>query len=135
MPSPTHLVLIILAVRDLARAVKFYGDAFGWTQTVDVPVYVEFVLPGTMRLGLYQREAFSRNTGQMPIALMAGKLAGTELYLDPDDLPGTVARLEHLGARKLSALARRDWGDEVVYFADPDGNVLALARPMESEQD
>ncbi len=32
------------------------------------------------------------------------------------------------GARELSPLAPRDWGDEAAYFADPDGNVLAVAR-------
>jgi hypothetical protein len=33
-------------------------------------------------------------------------------------------------ATLLDPLRRRDWGDEVAYFADPDGNVVALARPL-----
>jgi len=42
-----------------------------------------------------------------------------------------VARfLEAAGARLLSAAAPRDWGDEAAYFADPDGNVLVVARPV-----
>ena len=28
--------------------------------------------------------------------------------------------------------APRDWGDEAAYFADPDGNVLVVARPLGS---
>ena len=47
-----------------------------------------------------------------------------------DDLPSAVARLEAAGARALSALAARPWGDEAAYFADPCGNVIVVARPL-----
>ena len=81
-----------------------------------------------MRLGLYAREAFARNVGEPPHGIPAGSIAATELYVYPDDLDATAARLVAAGARPLSALAPRDWGDEVAYFADLDGNVIALAR-------
>ena len=121
--------LIILAVSDLPRAVRFYRSVFGWPQEVDVPVYAEFAMPGDQRLGLYERRAFGRNTGQTPGATADGALTGTELYFYPDDLPAAIARLKAAGARALSELAKRDWGDEAAYFADPDGNVLVMARP------
>ncbi|MFO0582971.1 MAG: VOC family protein [Anaeromyxobacter sp.] len=126
--SPPTLSLLILAVESLPRALAFYRAAFGWEQVVDVPVYAEFRLPGGLRLGLYDRRAFAANTGRVPAATLAGELAPTELYLYPEDLPATLARLEAAGARTLAPLAPRDWGDEVAYLADPDGNVLALAR-------
>lgn len=44
-------VLTILAVKDLPKAVKFYSQAFGWAQTVNVPVYTEFELPGGYEVG------------------------------------------------------------------------------------
>jgi catechol 2,3-dioxygenase-like lactoylglutathione lyase family enzyme len=122
--------LIILAVSDLPRAVQFYRTAFGWPQEVDVPVYAEFAMPGDQRLGLYERVAFGRNTGQAPGAMPDGALTGTELYFYPHDLPAAIARLEAAGAHELSRLTRRDWGDEAAYFADPDGNVLVMARPL-----
>jgi catechol 2,3-dioxygenase-like lactoylglutathione lyase family enzyme len=125
-----RLTLVILAVRDLPQAVQFYHAAFGWPQTVDEPVYAEFTLPADQRLGLYERHAFSRNTGQVPVQIRAGDLTGTELYFSVDNIGEAVARLERAGARQLSALAGRDWGDEAAYFADPDGNVLVLARPL-----
>jgi uncharacterized glyoxalase superfamily protein PhnB len=50
------------------------------------------------------------------------------LYLYPDDLEAAIDRLVAAGARPLSSIALRDWGDEVAYFADPDGTVIALAR-------
>ena len=127
--------LTILAVEDLQRAVDFYEAAFGWPRIVSTPVYVELSLPAAMRLGLYQREGFARNTGQPPVRLPAGAIAATELYFYPDDLEDALGRVEAAGARKLSERAPRDWGDEAAYLADPDGNVLVLARPLEPGPD
>lgn len=123
-------VLTIVAVEALPAAVRFYREAFGWSQTVDVPVYAEFALPGGMRFGVYERQAFGRNTGQVPAPLSKGQLTSTELYFHVDDLDTAIARLRKAGARELSALAPRPWGDEVAYFADPEGNVIAVARPL-----
>lgn len=124
----TRHVLTILAVADVARASAFYRAAFPeWAISVEVPVYTEFTLPGGQRLGVYQREAFARNTGVLPLAWSEGT-TGTEIYLACDDLPAVEARLLQGGARLLSPLAPRPWGEEVAYYADPDGNVLALAR-------
>jgi predicted enzyme related to lactoylglutathione lyase len=129
MPHVRH-VLTILAIADLSRAVGFYAAAFGWEQAVAAPVYAEFVLPGGMRVGLYERRSFGINTGQVPIAAAAGELLPAELYFFADgrnELDAACARLVAAGARVLSPATKRDWGDTVAYFADPDGNVLALA--------
>lgn len=122
-------VLTILAVGDLERSKRFYETAFGWTRTVEVPVYVEHELPGGMRLGLYQREAFAKNTGVVPAQIPAAALAPTELYFHVEDPRASARQLLVAGARELSPLALRPWGDEATYFADPDGNVLVVARP------
>ena len=37
MTSNARLSLVILAVRELSRATRFYADVFGWTVAVDVP--------------------------------------------------------------------------------------------------
>jgi len=128
MPASVRHVLTVLAFDDLPRA-AFYRAAFGWAVAVEAPVYVELALPGGMRLGLYQREAFGRSTGQAPVAVPPGALSTAELYLQAGDLEAAVAGLEVAGARCLSPAAVRDWGDEVAYFADPEGHVLAVARP------
>jgi predicted enzyme related to lactoylglutathione lyase len=125
-----RLALVILAVRDFDQAVRFYRAAFGWEQPVAAPAYAEFLLPGGMRLGIYAREGFGRNTGQVPHAVPAGELAPTELYLYADDPAAALARAQAAGARLLSPLSSRDWGDEAGYLADPEGNVLVLARPL-----
>lgn len=128
--SAVRHVLTILAVADVERAAGFYEAAFGWPRRVSVPVYVELALPDGRGLGLYERGGYARNTGVLPAAAPPGAISGCELYLHCDDLPATLARLAGLGARVLSPLAARDWGDEAAYFADPDGNVIVVARPL-----
>ncbi len=123
-------VLTILAVSELRRAAEFYSRALGWKQTVSVPVYVELEGPGGMRLGVYERSGFGRNTGRVPFRVPPGELAPVELYFHVDDLDAAIARLREAGATELSAKAAREWGDEAAYFADPEGNVVVLARPL-----
>ena len=131
MPPPS-LALVILAVPELAPAVRFYRDAFGWPQVVDAPSYAEFSHPGGQRLGLYQRDGFALNVGRAPHRLPEGALAPTELYFYAEDLEAAIGRLAAAGAKPLSPLAPRAWGDEAAYFEDPCGNVLVLARPLAS---
>ena len=116
---------------DLPRARRFYGAALDWRMGVDVPAYVELESEEGLRLGLYERGGFARNTAEAPDMGAAGRLRPTEIYLQgsADDARACIQRLEAAGARRLSPLAPRDWGDEVAYYADPEGNVIAVAHP------
>lgn len=127
--GPRH-VLTIFAVAELPRAARFYEQAFGWRPSVEVPVYREYTLTGGQRVGLYQREAFAQNPGQAPAQVAPGELTATELYFFIDDVEAATQRVVAAGGRLLSPAATRPWGDEVSYLADPDGNLLALARPL-----
>jgi predicted enzyme related to lactoylglutathione lyase len=126
--SEPRLALVILAVEDRTRALTFYREAFGWSLEVNAPTYAELALPGGLRLGLYDRRGFGKNFGHEPRS--TGGVSCTELYVQVDDLDRADARLMQAGARLLDRCRPRDWGDEVAYYADPDGNVIALARPL-----
>lgn len=108
--QPARHILTIFAASDLKRSVDFYRTAFGWPVHVEVPVYVEFELHGGIGLGVYQRESFGLNTGQMPEAVPEGAITGTELYLRVDDLDEAIARPEEAGARCLAQRQMKDWG-------------------------
>lgn len=129
VPVRVHHVLVILACDDVARAKAFYVDAFGWRATVDLPVYVELDVPTGLRVGLYQRAGFARNTGEPAAARPAAGTTAAELYLRVADVPAAYARLVEAGGRPLSPPAARPWGDEAAYVADPEGNVVAVSRP------
>lgn len=118
------LAIVILAVDDLARAVAFWRAAFDLAPAVEAPVYVELTGAG-VAIGLYQREGYARNVGDTPACITG--VSGTELYFRVPDLEATIARLREAGARELSPAAERPWGERVAYFADTEGNVIAVA--------
>jgi predicted enzyme related to lactoylglutathione lyase len=121
--------IVVLAVADVARAVGFYRASFGWTVVVDVGVYVELATHGSTRVALYHRDGFAKNTVRSPVVVPPGEIAPVELYLRVDDLAVAVERVQRAGGRALSPASARPWGEDVAYFADPDGNVIALAAP------
>lgn len=125
--------LTIFAVEDLPGMRRFYERACGWTVAVEVPVYVEFTLPHGMRFGLYLRSGYAVQVGGEPQPRDPGTPGRAELYLtvEPEAFDAALQRVRQAGGRELSPPARRDWGDEVAYFADPEDNVLAVARPAQ----
>lgn len=126
-------ILTILAVRDLEKTATFYEAAFGWEPQVQVPVYREYSIGQDHRLGLYDHEAFKANTGKAPQFPTAGSVSATELYFQTQDLERAMNRLEKAGAELLAPLQVKDWGDEAAYFADPEGNVIVLSRPLHED--
>lgn len=123
-----RLGLVILAVSDLPAMARFYAEVLGWPRVVDVPVYVELQDEDGVRLGLYADAHFAGNIGTLPAP--SHGLTRTELYLSCGDLSLAIERAHQAGARPLGPRAPRAWGDEVAYFADPEGNIVALARPL-----
>jgi predicted enzyme related to lactoylglutathione lyase len=128
---PVHRVLLVLACQDVARARAFYVRAFGWPVKADLPVYVEMEVPTGLRVGLYAREYYERNTAEPASAMPREGTTACELYLYVDDPVSALERVVSAGARRLSAVAPRPWRDEAGYAADPEGNVVAVARPLE----
>jgi predicted enzyme related to lactoylglutathione lyase len=121
---------LVLAVSDVDRAYDFYREVFGWTSHLEWPQeYTELVVSDEDRLGLYRRDGYADTAGAEP-AELNGRVSPAYLYVRVDDLDETIQRLERVGARKLSPRSARGWGEEAAYFADPDGNVVAVARRL-----
>lgn len=100
---------IELNVADIARARKFYGEAFGWTFTDYGPVYCEFT-DGRLTGGL---------TTSGPV-----KPGGPLVILYTDDLAKAQKRVEEAGGKILKAF---DFpGGRRFHFLDPDGYELAV---------
>ncbi len=120
---------VIFAVGDVARSVEFYERVFGWPRNdwIDYSNYVELKPPEGGALGLYERSGYAGEVGAEPVETN-GRVSRAYLYVRVDDVEATVARLEEAGARALSPLADRAWGERAAWFADPDGNVVAVAQ-------
>ena len=130
---PVRHVLLVLSCEDVARAKAFYVRAFGWEVVVDLPVYVEMAVPTGLRVGLYAPDLYASNTGEPPASAPRSGTTACELYLSVDDPRSALDRLVAAGGRLLTPVAPRRWGDEAGYVADPEGNVVAVARELASE--
>ena len=120
---------VIFAVSDVDRSAAFYQGVFDWprNEPIDYEEYVELRAPdGT--LGLCERETYAGLTQVTPIAPRNGEVSPAYLYVRVPDVRTTIARLDEAGARLLAPLAPRSWGEEAAWFADPDGNVVAVAQ-------
>jgi catechol 2,3-dioxygenase-like lactoylglutathione lyase family enzyme len=121
---------LVIAVADVERAYEFYRAVFGWTSHLEWPgEYTELVVSDEDRLGLYRRDGWAVTAGAEP-ADLNGRVSPAYLYVRVDDLDETISRLRQAGARPLSGRSERSWGEEAAYFADPDGNVVAVARKL-----
>ena len=123
---------VIFAVDDLARSLAFYEQAFGWPRNdrIDFDNYVELLPPDGGSLGLYQRHGFARTVGAEPENVAGDRVAPAYLYVRVEEVEAVVRRLEAAGGRPLSPLAARSWGETAAWFADPDGNVIAVAAAL-----
>jgi uncharacterized protein len=121
---------VIFAVADLARSLDFYERAFGWPRNewIDYANYVELLPPSGGSLGLYEREGYEQLVGAKPVEIPEGSVSPAYLYVRVEDVEETVRRLEEAGGRALAELAPRSWGETAAWFADPDGNVVAVAQ-------
>ena len=123
---------VVFAVEDVPRSVEFYERAFGWPRNdkIDFEEYVELLPPDGGSLGLYRRDGYARTTRATPAATSTDEVSPAYLYVRVPDVRGTITRLEEAGAQPLAPLAPRAWGEEAAWFADPDGNVVAVAQPL-----
>jgi predicted enzyme related to lactoylglutathione lyase len=119
----------ILYVEDQKGSAAFYTRALGISPCLDVPGMTEFLLPGGSTLGLMPEAGIMRLLGvALPDPRSASGVPRAEVYLRVDDAPAYLERAVWAGARELSPVQPRDWGDAAGYCLDPDGHVLAFAE-------
>ena len=112
---------------DPARLAPFWEAALGWRRTYDTPDEVVLEPPeGSPADGVSPDLLFLRVPEE--------KTTKNRLHIDlrPDDQAAEVARLEGLGARRVSVGQAADvsW----VVLADPDGNELCVLRALTAEE-
>lgn len=122
-------VHFILYVRDQAASARFYGAVLLTEPALDVPGMTELALPGGAVLGLMPEAGAARLLGPQHDPSRATGVPRAELYLVVDEPLAYHHRCLAAGARELSPVGPRDWGHDAGYALDPDGHVVAFARP------
>jgi len=120
---------VILYVLDQGASKRFYEAVLLSRPSLDVQGMTEFELNAETVLGLMPVAGIRRLLGEtLPDPDTARGVPRAELYLTVDDPAEFHRRAIVHGARELSPLLLRDWGDEAAYSLDLDGHVLVFAR-------
>lgn len=119
----------ILYVGDQPRSSAFYRNALDQEPTLDADGMTEFTLNDGAVLGLMPEAGITRLLGELIKDPNAGHdIPRAELYLLVDEPQSYYERALANGARALSPLQKRGWGDWVAYCEDLDGHILAFAK-------
>ena len=115
----------LIVVKDIERARRFYHDLFELEMLLDNG--------GNMILtdGLVlQEESYWTDFLQREII---PENNACELYFEESDLEGFIRKLETLypDVRYVNRLMTHSWGQRVVRFYDPDGNLIEVGTPMQ----
>lgn len=118
-----QVTTIMLAVDDLDRSKKFYGDGLGCAVEQDHTGFVLLNLgPGSSSLALYDRKAAAQDAGVSP---EGSGFSGVSLhYIVPtrEDVDEVLANAVAAGAGLAREAISVPWG-YFGYFSDPDGHL------------
>lgn len=121
----------ILYVHDQEASSKFYQNILRKTPDLNVPGMTEFNLSDTCKLGLMPNKGIANILGdKVPHPDTGNGIPRCELYLYVDSIQFEFDNAIKSGAKLVSQIEDRDWGDKVCYFSDPDGHIIAFAEIM-----
>lgn len=119
----------MLSTENLERAVGFYRDLLGGTETYRFP---EEGQPAFLVLKLGESDiGLGAITSARPLHGQAQRPAmghRIELCVYVDDVDATIERMRASGVPILLEPTDQVWGERVAYVSDPDGNLVMLTR-------
>ena len=115
---------VLIAVNDMDRAIRFYKEIFGLQVILDQDGNV------IMSEGLVLQDA--KIWQQYLDKGLVPKNNMTELYFEETDIGGFVKKLEDsdFEIEYVNELMEHSWGQKVVRFYDPDGNLIEVGTPV-----
>ena len=115
---------VLIAVKDIERSKRFYHDLFGLEMILDND--------GNMILteGLVLQD--EKIWGDFLGREIVHESNSCELYFEEADIDGFVKRLEELypEVKYVNHMMTHSWGQRVVRFYDPDGNLIEVGTPV-----
>ncbi|MDY5564425.1 MAG: VOC family protein [Candidatus Limivicinus sp.] len=114
----------LIVVEDCSAALKYYQDMFGLSLVQDNDRNMEL----TSQIYLQERRYWEKFTDRNVIP----ESNSTELYFEEPDIDAFVEKLEKLypNTEYVNRLMTHSWGQRVVRFYDPDGNLIEVGTPV-----
>lgn len=119
---------IIFYVADQKRSRDFYSSLLAKEPSLDVPGMTEFILSSNLKLGLMPENGIAKFlSDKVPHPSSGNGIPRCELYLLVENSYNFYQYAVSLGAKEISPVSIRDWGDKVGYVSDFDGHIIAFA--------
>ena len=117
---------ILIVVKDIEKSKKFYHDLFGLDMVLDNDG--DMILTEGLVL---QDEKIWKNFLKKEVI---PENNSCELYFEEHDIDAFAQKLEKLYplTKYVNELMTHDWGQKVIRFYDPDGNLIEVGTPMQS---
>ncbi|MEN9743268.1 MAG: hypothetical protein RLZZ65_1073 [Bacteroidota bacterium] len=126
-----QLIQTILFVEDQEVSCAFYQKLFRVKAELHVPGMTEFIISEHSKIGLMPNKGIAKILADNTPHPSLGKgIPRCELYFYVEDLEVEFKNALACGAKLISPILDRDWGDQACYFADPDGHVIAFAKKI-----
>ena len=115
---------VLIVVKDIERARQFYQDLFGLSVVLDNDGNMILTEGLVLQDEKIWKEFFGRE--------ILRESNSCELYFEEADIEGFVERLERIypSVRYVNRLMSHSWGQKVVRFYDPDGNLIEVGTPV-----
>ena len=131
IPGVPNTLTPHIVVRDAARAIDFYRNAFGAQEQLRLNGPDGSIVHAELRFGtalLYLNEE-SRDDHALAPESLGGAAASLHLFVD--DVDKAYARAVRAGATPRTRVADMFWGERYGTVADPFGHEWALATRIE----
>jgi uncharacterized glyoxalase superfamily protein PhnB len=131
MITGIKLIETILYVNDQQASTDFYTKLFRQKPDLNVSGMTEFILAQNCKLGLMPNNGIAKILAdKMPHPDKGNGVPRCELYFYVENIDLEFDNAIKSGAKLISPIEDRDWGDSVCYFADLDGHIIAFAEKI-----
>ena len=115
---------VLIVVKDIEKSKQFYLDLFGLELILDNDGNMILTEGLVLQEKKYWKEFLGRE--------IIPENNSSELYFEESDIEGFVEKLEsyYPEVKFVNRLMTHSWGQKVIRFYDPDGNLIEVGTPM-----
>ncbi len=115
---------VLIVVKDIERSRQFYRDLFDLEMILDNDGNMILTEGLVLQEEKYWKEFLGRD--------IIPENNSSELYFEETDIEGFIDRLEkyYPEVKYVNRLMTHSWGQKVIRFYDPDGNLIEVGTPV-----
>ena len=115
---------VLIVVKDIEKSRQFYHDLFGLNMILDNDGNMILTEGLVLQEEKYWKEFLGRD--------IISENNASELYFEESDIEGFIGKLEksYPDVKYVNRLMTHSWGQKVIRFYDPDGNLIEVGTPV-----